>query len=139
MPSDTYKSNLKAIVAKVKELGGTPVLVTSMERSSGIEQDTLADYPTKVREVAAEDKVALIDLHQQSKILYRTLGRPPDGGLPGRGPITITTAVPSSLNSSSRASRIINWIWPVIFALSLRVTTRPIPTIWTASMWPKAP
>ena len=35
---------------------------------------TLRDYPAKVREVAREDKVPLIDLNAMSKILYQALG-----------------------------------------------------------------
>lgn len=69
-----YKSNLKKIVRQTREHGGTPVLVTSMERKNGIEQDTLAGYPQTVRDVAQEDGVALIDLHSVSKVLYRALG-----------------------------------------------------------------
>lgn len=72
--SAIYKKNLKAIVARVRKLGAMPVLITSMERSAGLKKDTLADYPDKVREVAVEEQVALIDLHRQSKILYRALG-----------------------------------------------------------------
>ena len=72
--SDIYKQNLKTIVAKVRELGGTPVLITSMERKAGIEHDTLQDYPDKVRQVAAENNVALIDLHAMSKVMYKALG-----------------------------------------------------------------
>jgi len=72
--SAIYKENLRAIVAQARERGATPVLLTSMERSTGLKKETLADYPDKVREVAAEDHVALIDLHKQSKILYRALG-----------------------------------------------------------------
>ncbi len=70
----TYKSNLKKLVADVRARGGTPVLVTSMERMAGVEQDTLGDYPLAVREVAKEDGVALIDLHAMSRSLYRALG-----------------------------------------------------------------
>jgi len=70
----TYKANLKKIVAQTREHGATPVLVTSMERKNGIEQDTLAGYPQTVREVAREDGVALIDLHAMSKVFYRALG-----------------------------------------------------------------
>lgn len=69
-----YKSNLKKIVAQTREKGGTPVLVTSMERKAGLEHDTLADYPQTVRDVAKEDGVALIDLHAMSKVFYRALG-----------------------------------------------------------------
>jgi lysophospholipase L1-like esterase len=69
-----YKSNLKKIVARTRELGGTPVLVTSMERKNGIEHDTLAGYPQTVRDVAKEEKCALIDLHAMSKVFYKALG-----------------------------------------------------------------
>jgi lysophospholipase L1-like esterase len=69
-----YKSNLKQIVAQTRKLGGTPVLITSMERKTGVARDTLAGYPQTVREVAREHGVALIDLHAMSKVLYRALG-----------------------------------------------------------------
>jgi hypothetical protein len=45
-----------------------------MERKAGVENDTLLDYPDKVRQVAAEDNVALIDLHVMSKTMYKALG-----------------------------------------------------------------
>jgi hypothetical protein len=44
-----------------------------MERKSGIEKDTLSDYPAKVRELAQEDKVPLIDLHAMSRRLYQAM------------------------------------------------------------------
>jgi len=72
--SATYKQDLKAFVAKVRALGATPVLITSMERKRGMEAPTLEDYPDKMREVAAEDKVALIDLNKESVVLYKALG-----------------------------------------------------------------
>jgi len=72
--SDIYKAHLKKLVADVRARGATPVLVTSVERKAGVDRDTLADYPAKVREVALEDDVALIDLHAMSKTLYRALG-----------------------------------------------------------------
>ena len=71
---ETYKANLKRIVTLTREKGGTLVLVTSMERKNGIEHDTLAGYPQTVRDVAKEERVALIDLHAMSKILYKALG-----------------------------------------------------------------
>ncbi len=70
----TYRANLKKIVAHTRELGGTPVLVTSMERKNGIEHDTLAGYPQTVRDVAREENCALIDLHAMSKVFYQALG-----------------------------------------------------------------
>lgn len=69
-----YKTNLKKILLEARTHGATPVLVTSMERKNGIEQDTLAGYPQTVRDVAKEEGVALIDLHAMSKELYRALG-----------------------------------------------------------------
>jgi lysophospholipase L1-like esterase len=69
-----YKSNLKKIVARTRSLGGTPVLVTSMERKGGVEQDTLMGYPQTVRDVAKEENCALIDLNAMSRIFYRALG-----------------------------------------------------------------
>lgn len=69
-----YKANLKKIVAQTRVKGGTPVLVTSMERKNGVEKDTLAGYPQTVCDVAKEEGVALIDLHAASKVFYRALG-----------------------------------------------------------------
>ena len=71
---ETYKANLKKIVTRTREKGGTLVLVTSMERKNGIERDTLAGYPQTVRDVAAEDGVALVDLHAMSRVFYKALG-----------------------------------------------------------------
>ena len=71
---EVYKVNLKKIVAQARAKGATPVLVTSMERKSGVERDTLGDYPQTVRDVVKEEGVALIDLHAMSKVLYRALG-----------------------------------------------------------------
>ena len=71
---ETYKSNLQKIVARTRALGGTSVLVTSMERKAGVEHDTLAGYPDTVRAVAKEEKCALVDLNTMSKKFYRALG-----------------------------------------------------------------
>jgi lysophospholipase L1-like esterase len=70
----TYRENLRKIVARTRAQGGTPVLITSMERKAGGESDTLSDYPQTVRDVAREDGGVLIDLHAMSKVLYRALG-----------------------------------------------------------------
>lgn len=70
----TYRKNLKELVQKTRDLGGHPVLVTSMERKSGVFKQTLGDYPSKVREISAELEVPLIDLHKMSQRLYQALG-----------------------------------------------------------------
>jgi hypothetical protein len=61
-------------VTRTRALGGTPVLVTSMERKAGIEHDTLEGYPDAVRKVAASEHCALIDLNAMSRVFYKALG-----------------------------------------------------------------
>ncbi len=74
----TYKSDLKRFVTDACERGGIPVLVTSMHRKSldsdGKIRNTLSDYPETVRQVAKEENVTLIDLHNMSASLYEALG-----------------------------------------------------------------
>ena len=65
---------MKKVVERTRSLGGTPVLVTSMERKNGVDRDTLAGYPDAVREVAKDENCALIDLNAMSRIFYRALG-----------------------------------------------------------------
>jgi lysophospholipase L1-like esterase len=71
---EIYRANLIKIVAETRAKGGTPVLVTSMERKGGVEHDTLAGYPDIVRQVATSEKCALIDLNAMSRIFYQALG-----------------------------------------------------------------
>ncbi len=74
----TYKAYLKVFIAEARLRGATPVLVTSMQRRNFDEQGKIknshGDYPAAVREVAAEEKVALIDLERASVALYEALG-----------------------------------------------------------------
>ena len=74
----TYKAYLKAFIAEARLRGGTPVLVTSMNRrtfdQAGKITNSLGDYPEAVRQLATEEKVALIDLNAMSKTLYEALG-----------------------------------------------------------------
>ena len=74
----TYKADLKIFVAEARKRGATPVLVTSVNRRNfggqGQVYSTLGDYPEAVRQVAREEKVALIDLHAMSKAFYEALG-----------------------------------------------------------------
>jgi len=71
---ETYKSDLKKVVERTRSLGGTPVLVTSMERKGGIEAPTLMGYPDAAREVAKDENCALIDLNAMSLVFYKALG-----------------------------------------------------------------
>jgi lysophospholipase L1-like esterase len=75
---DDYKKLLIDFIEKTREKGATPVLVTSMNRrsfdSSGKITNSLADYPDAVRETAAAEHVALIDLNAMSKTLFEAMG-----------------------------------------------------------------
>jgi lysophospholipase L1-like esterase len=75
----TYKADLKRFVAETRQHGGTPVLVTPMNRktldASGKVTNSLGDYPEAVRQEAKEENVALIDLHAMSKQFYEALGK----------------------------------------------------------------
>lgn len=69
-----YEADLTTLVKSIQAKGGIPVLVTSMERKSGVKNDTLAGYPDAVIRVATAEKAALIDLHAMSRQLYVGLG-----------------------------------------------------------------
>jgi lysophospholipase L1-like esterase len=71
---DRYRDGLRKAIAETRRRGATPVLVTSMERISGLEANTLGDYPATVRRVAVEMDAPLIDLHAASQELYKRLG-----------------------------------------------------------------
>jgi len=71
---DQYKSDLKEVIAETRAKGGTPILVTSMERKGGIEHPTLEGYPDAVREVSREEHCPLIDLNAMSIPFYKALG-----------------------------------------------------------------
>ena len=71
----SYGKNLENLVKSIRGKGGIPVLLTSMERKSGVVKETLAGYPEAVRKVARNEKTALIDLHAMSRKLYAALGK----------------------------------------------------------------
>lgn len=80
---DDYKKLLADYIDKTRAKGATPVLVTSMNRhtfdTEGKITNSLAGYPDAVREVAAAQHVALIDLNAMSKTLFEAMG--PEGSL----------------------------------------------------------
>ncbi|MFI6015801.1 rhamnogalacturonan acetylesterase [Streptomyces sp. NPDC051243] len=82
----TYRANLEALVAGVREKGGEPVLVTPVVRrwfnSDGTLNNNTAllvnglgvDHPAVIRSVAATHDVPLIDLTAKTKALVESLG-----------------------------------------------------------------
>jgi lysophospholipase L1-like esterase len=77
-PFTTYKSTLKEWIGEARNRQLVPVLVTSMHRrnfdTAGHIINTLSDYPAAMRQTAAEENVALIDLNAMSKTLYEAWG-----------------------------------------------------------------
>jgi lysophospholipase L1-like esterase len=73
-----YKTNLLRFVNDTRSKGAFPVLMTPVSRrhfdENGKLVDTHGDYPGVVRELAAEQKVPLIDLHRKSMQLLEKLG-----------------------------------------------------------------
>ncbi len=83
VPLDDYKRLLSDYIAQTRAKGATPVLVTSMNRrtfdTEGHIMNSFGGYPDAMREVAAQQKVTLIDLNAMSKTLFETLG--PEGSI----------------------------------------------------------
>ena len=73
-----FKDYLRRFVDETRAAGATPVLVTPMFRRrfgpDGKLIDGLLPYVTAMKEVAAERKVALVDLHTASGALFERLG-----------------------------------------------------------------
>ncbi|HLZ54985.1 MAG TPA: GDSL-type esterase/lipase family protein, partial [Verrucomicrobiae bacterium] len=69
-----YKVDFKKVITGTRARGGTPVLVTSMERKAGVAHPTFEGYPEAVRQVAKEEHCPLIDLNEMSVVFYRALG-----------------------------------------------------------------
>ncbi|MFI6208495.1 rhamnogalacturonan acetylesterase [Streptomyces sp. NPDC051041] len=82
----TYRANLEALVAGVRDRGGEPVLVTPIVRRWFNADGTLdngtallvnglgVDHPAVIRSVAADRDVPLIDLTAKTKALVESLG-----------------------------------------------------------------
>ena len=77
-PPADYRTNLIKFVSEVRAKKATPVLLTPVMRrrfdKEGQLQDTHGEYPDIVRSVAAEYKVALIDMHRSSAAVLAKYG-----------------------------------------------------------------
>jgi lysophospholipase L1-like esterase len=80
---EDYKKLLTDYIAQTRAKGATPVLITSMNRrtfdDAGKITNSFGPYPDAMREIAAEQKVTLIDLNAMSKTLFEAMG--PEGTL----------------------------------------------------------
>lgn len=63
VPPDKYALNLTAIVEKVREAGGEPLIMTTSMKNLGWDATVgnLHEYAAKAREVAKQNKVCLVD------------------------------------------------------------------------------
>ncbi|MBC7366843.1 MAG: rhamnogalacturonan acetylesterase [Undibacterium sp.] len=77
-PRGAYQDNLRRFVREARERGATPILATPVARrrwnKAGELVDTHGDYPAAVRAVAAEEKVALLELNGLTADLERGHG-----------------------------------------------------------------
>lgn len=77
-PFTTYKAEIKQHVDAVRAHGGTPVIISPMERRNfdehGKVKPTLAEYAEASRQAAKELGVAFIDLNAMSIPFYEALG-----------------------------------------------------------------
>lgn len=77
-PYTTYQSNLTRYIEGAKEKGATPVLVTSVQRRTFDDEgkivNSLGDFPLAMIQLAEENDVHLINLWENTKTLYVSLG-----------------------------------------------------------------
>lgn len=77
-PPEDFRRNLIKFVNEVREKKATPVLLTPVMRrrfdKDGNFFDTHGEYPDLVRAVAADLKVALIDMHRKSERVIKQYG-----------------------------------------------------------------
>ncbi len=75
---DEFKANLLRYVTDSRSKKAIPVLITPVTRrkfdESGNITETHGEYPALVKQVAAENKVPLIDLDEKSKALLQQVG-----------------------------------------------------------------
>ncbi|MEA3211509.1 MAG: hypothetical protein QOE70_4566 [Chthoniobacter sp.] len=79
----SYKDFLRRYVDEARASGATPILITPMCRrifADGKLDDALLPYATAMKEVAAEKKAAVVDLHATSGALLAQLGEAASAG-----------------------------------------------------------
>lgn len=78
-PDTEYRHNLIQYIETARQLGGTPVLLTSVSRRRFLSDGALDPlavgvYPAVMRQVAEETQTPLLDIFAASQQLYLTLG-----------------------------------------------------------------
>jgi lysophospholipase L1-like esterase len=77
-PHTSFKNYINKYVELAKSKQAFPVLITPVQRrsfdESGAFKETHGDYPTVIRQLAAQCEIPLIDLTAKSRRLYERLG-----------------------------------------------------------------
>ena len=77
-PKTTYTQNMKQYVEDARAAGIKPILVTSIARrefrDDGKIHSTLIPWVDAVKQVAADEHVPLLDMHQRTIELYESIG-----------------------------------------------------------------
>lgn len=77
-PRGAYQDNLRRFIQETRDRGATPILATPVARRRWSPQgelvETHGDYPAAVREVALQEKVALLELNSLTMELERAHG-----------------------------------------------------------------
>lgn len=76
-PATTYRENLIRFIEEARAIGARPVLVTSLARRTFVEgkiRGELQPWADAARQVAADQKVPLVDLFTRSVALHNQLG-----------------------------------------------------------------
>ena len=74
---EQYAENLRRYVRETRERGAVPVLLTPIVRRNfvnGVLTDTHGDYPDRMRRIAAEENVLLIDMEPLTREWVASLG-----------------------------------------------------------------
>jgi len=78
-PETTYAGNLRAMIAAARHQGAAPILVTSPHRLSfddaGMLTEELLPYVNAMKAVAAEQGIAVIDLHALTGGVFQGLAK----------------------------------------------------------------
>ncbi len=77
-PYTTYQEYLMRYVNAAREAGAIPVLITPLSRrlfkEDGTIENSHGEYPAAVKQLAAREQIAVVDLTESSRILYESVG-----------------------------------------------------------------
>jgi lysophospholipase L1-like esterase len=96
-----FPANMARYAAEVRALGGVPVLVTPLTRRTfkgDYLRDDLAPWAAATRMVAANERVALLDLNTDSAALVQSMGQQEADTLAMAPPPATATALPGDPN-----------------------------------------